>query len=351
MRKLLLFVLVTIGLWSCDESVENNNGVKKPKVHAKIESPSNDTEYTIGDIINLELSIDSSAEISEIALFIEDTLYQDNLPKQNQTITIDSKNGKVGWVEVYLSYKDDKGNPHRDYRTLLFFSDVYPDQKMAKIQNSFPHNSSSYTQGLEFYQGKLYESTGQKGQSKIMEVDLNTGEIVRMKELESQYFGEGITILNDTIYQLTWQSNTCFMYDMAFNRIGEFTYEGEGWGLSNDGQSIIMTNGTSEIVWRNPQTFEIEKSIFAFKPDQDFPQLNEIEYIDNRLFVNVYTQNDIIEVDPQTGKVINIIDCSKLESEGRNFGDVLNGIAFNPLTGKTYMTGKLWSKLFEVTFE
>jgi glutamine cyclotransferase len=337
---------------SCKTEVKKDKQSKrKTSTPIKIVSPNYDTEFTIGDVVKIELQAEESLKANDIKLFVNDTLFIDNLPFKSQTVNIDTKNGRVGWVEIYLEYKDDNGNLHRDNRRLIFFSDVTPTQNTATIIKAFPHNNTSYTQGLEFYNGKLYESTGQKTRSMVAEVDLSTGNIIRKKDLAPEYFGEGITILNDTIYQITWQAGKCFMYDMEFNQIGEFTYEGEGWGLCNNGSSIIMTNGSSEIVWRNPKTFEIEKRIYVFEPETDVPALNEIELINGDLYANIYTKNNIVKIDTTTGKVLSYIDCFNVETEGRNFGDVLNGIAYDDVAQKIYITGKLWSKLFEVRFE
>ncbi len=354
MIKKLIPLLMVLFFVSCQTDVDekkDKQSKRKASTPIKIVSPGYDTEYIVGDEVKIELKAEESLSANEVTLFVDDTVYMSNIPFKSQTITIDTKNGKVGWVDMYLEYKDAKGNPHRDNRRLIFFSDVTPQQKVAKIISEFPHNNTSYTQGLEFYNGKLYESTGQKGRSIIAEVDLTTGEILRQKDLDAQYFGEGITILNDTIYQITWQAGKCLMYDMNFNPIGEFDYEGEGWGLCNNGTSIIMTNGSSEIVWRNPKTFQIEKHIYAFEPQTDVSALNEIELIDGYLYANIYTTNDIVKIDTATGKVISYIDCFDVAQKGRNFGDVLNGIAYNSQTQKIYITGKLWSKLFEVKFE
>ena len=350
--SVLLFSVLTFG---CTECTTDETQVTKPVqqiVPVKLISPVFDTQYSDGTNIIVEIKINDATKVNGLNLFIADTLYAGNLKVESQKITISTKKSNVGFVDLYLAYTDEKGTEHRDNRRLIIFSDITPKQQFARTINNYTHNSSAYTQGLEFYKGKLYESTGQKGASLITEVDLYSGHQVRTVDLAPQYFGEGLTILNDTIYQLTWQSRVCKLYDMAFNPIGEFHYEGEGWGLSNNGHSIIMTNGTSEIVWRNPRTFAVEKTIYAFADQQDYQALNEIELINDKLFANVYTTNNIIEIDTTSGKVLSVISCDNLALEGRvNGADVLNGIAYNPLTKKTYLTGKLWPKLFEVTFE
>ena len=345
--------LIIFGFTMCtpDDDNEHANTPKKV-IPAKIKSPANETQYVTGDVLAVDIEVNDASKIKTMDLYVDDTIFAENLKLETQTINIPTDNGKVGWVDLYLAYSDKDGKPHRDNRRVTFFSDKVPNQLFATKIATYPHSKTSYTQGLEFYNGKLYESTGQKGQSLIAEVDLATGNQYRFKNLDAQYFGEGITILNDTIYQLTWQANVCFLYDMDFNKIGELQYEGEGWGICNDGKSMIMTNGSSEIVWRNPQTFEVEKTIYAFGDQDSVVNLNEIELINGKLYINVYMENKIIEVDTATGRVISNIDCSSLALEGQIDGaNVLNGIAYNPITGKTYLTGKLWPKLFEVKFE
>lgn len=347
-----LFSVSIFGMIQCNGDDNDNPVIPKKVIPVKILSPANGTQYDIGNIVSLEIEVNEPSKISDMSLFIDDTLYTVITDIKSQTINIPTENGKVGFVDLYLAYTDTDGKPHRDNRSFEFYSDEVPNQLFASIVNTYPHSKSSYTQGLEFYNGRLFESTGQIGQSLIAEVDLTTGNQHRFKNLEQPYFGEGITILNDTIFQLTWQSNVCFLYDMDFNKIGEFNYEGEGWGLCNNGESIIMTNGESEIVWRNPSTFEIEKVIYAFDNQNGLRNLNEIELINGKLYINVYTENRVIEVDTASGKILSTIDCNSLALEGEVSGsNVLNGIAHDPITGKTYMTGKLWPKLFEVKFE
>lgn len=355
MAKFNRILLFTVFILSCTQCTTGEERVEKPQkqiIPVKLVSPVFDTQYSVGAAIEVDIKVNDASNIKDLNLYIGDTLYAGQLKLESQKIKIPTQKSNVGFVNLYLSYTDKEGKEHRDNRRLILFSDITPQQKFANAKNTYVHNSTAYTQGLEFYNGKLFESTGQKGASLIAEVDLYSGNQVRKVDLAPHYFGEGLTILNDTIYQLTWQSRVCKLYDMDFNPIGEFHYESEGWGLSNNGKSIIMTNGTSSIEWRNPRTFAVEKTIYAFANTQDYQSLNEIELIDNKLFANVYTTNDIIEIDTTSGKVLSVISCNNIALEGKVGGaDVLNGIAYNPLTKKTYLTGKLWPKLFEVTFE
>ena len=330
---------------------------EKPKpapISLKLLAPNHQQQYTIGEVINVNIQVLHPENVVDLTLKINDTVYSENIKPETQTIKIPTDSARVGWNTIFLTYKDENGRLKGSTRNVILFSDTAPEEKSATIINSFPHNPDSYTQGLEFYNGRLYESTGSgdNSQSFIAEIGLIGGNIIRKVDLDNRYFGEGMTILNDTIYQITWRGQKCFMYNMAFEKIGEFDYDGEGWGLCNNGKSIIMTDGTSKVVWRNPRTFEIEKEIYAFTDQTDIVALNEIELINGNLFCNVYTKNYIVEMDTATGKVLTTIDCSALVEKGKTqFADVLNGIVYDKVNQKTYMTGKLWPLLFEVEFE
>lgn len=327
--------------------------VEDRTVPAQITTPNNDAQYTIGDSIKVEIKINKPNAVSNLELFVADTLFAGNLKIENQTITIPTGDKtKVGWSKIFLSYKDDKDKMRSDTRKIVLFSNLFPGNKEAVIVNTYPHDKTSYTQGLEFHNGKLFEGTGQYNQSVLAEVDLNSGAKLREHTLQGSVFGEGITILNDTIFQITYKSQICYLYDLDFNPIGNFKYDGEGWGLCNDGTAIIMSNGSSHIVWRNPKTFDVIKTIEVYDDAIEIGQLNELELINGNLIANIYTDNKIAEIDTLTGKVLNYITCRALVMDATEPGnDVLNGIAYNSETGKIYMTGKWWPKLYEVIFE
>ncbi len=224
--------------------------------------------------------------------------------------------------------------------------------------NMYPHDTSSYTQGLEFYGGKLYESTGLEGESKLRVVDLKTGKPAKSIDIDKTVFGEGITILHDTIYQITWKSKICYVYDAkTWKQIKTFTYNTEGWGLTNDGKNIIMSDGSDKIYFRDPSTFDVVKVISVRTNEGPLDSLNELELINGFLYANVYLEDDIVKINLESGIVVGKIDMkgilekagyqnTKLESEGA----VLNGIAFDSANNKIYVTGKLWPALFEVKF-
>lgn len=217
------------------------------------------------------------------------------------------------------------------------------------VINSYPHDSTAYTQGLVWYKGKLFEGTGLFGGSSLRNVTLLTGEVMKIRNLSSTFFGEGITIYDDKIYQLTWKNNVCFVYDISsFNEINSFKYDGEGWGLTNDGVYLIMSNGTSTLSFLNPSNFSLIKTIKVYDGNGPVDRINELEYVEGIIYANIWLTDTIIGINPQNGQVVERIDFSKLKNKDWLNIDVLNGIAYDPDNKRIFVTGKLWPLLFEV---
>ena len=220
------------------------------------------------------------------------------------------------------------------------------------IINEFNHDQKAYTQGLEIYENFLFESTGLNGKSSLRKINFNTGEIINMINLEYEYFGEGLTVLNDKIYQLTWKNRIGFIYDLELNNIGTFNYgdSQEGWGLCNDGNYIYKSDGTSKIWKLDPNTLEEIDFIDVMTDKSRIKNINELEYIDGKIYANTYQQNRdvVIVINPSNGIVENVIDFSGLRDKVLQTADldVMNGIAYNK--GKLFVTGKNWNKVFEV---
>ena len=226
-----------------------------------------------------------------------------------------------------------------------------------EVVRSYPHDVTAYTEGLLFHDGRLFESTGNIGESNIREVDLQSGRVIRQRELKGVdrqgqgYFGEGIIILGETLYQLTWKSEVAYMYDWkTFEPKGEFKYDGEGWSLTTDGTSLIMSNGSSVIAFRDPKTFAITRSISVTDHDLPVEKLNELEWVKGEIWANVWESDRIVRIDPANGHVLGWIDLSGIlpKAERRGREDVLNGIAYNAEEDRLYVTGKYWPKLFEI---
>ncbi len=277
-----------------------------------------------------------------------------NHPKGIIKFTFDTKNRLVGSYSLELVAKLSDGSELRDERYMSILSDIVPAKWSLKILNNSPHLETSFTQGLAFDSGKLYEGTGdpnQTGATLIAEVDIESGQIKRNIGLAAPYFGEGITIFGEDLYQLTWKNQKCLVYDKkTFVSKKEFTYTGEGWGLCNDGKNLIMSDGSQRLYFRDPKTFQLNKTIEVYSDQGPINYLNELEYIEGLVYANIWMSNSIAVIDPLSGKTMAIINADELVSlqkQGLN-GNVLNGIAYNSTNKKLYLTGKYWSKLFEV---
>ncbi|HEX2058944.1 MAG TPA: glutaminyl-peptide cyclotransferase [Actinomycetota bacterium] len=216
------------------------------------------------------------------------------------------------------------------------------------VVGKFPHDPAAYTQGFDFRREALFEGTGLNGRSSLRRVDLETGEVLRQVDLAERFFGEGIVVLGRRIYQLTWQSERAFVYDRrTFRRIRRFTYEGEGWGLTHDGRRLIMSDGTSTIEFRDPDTFEVTGQIEVTEEGQPVSSLNELEWVNGEIFANVYPTDDVVRIDPDTGEVTGHLDLSPLKQQEPD-GEVTNGIAYMESQDRLFVTGKLWSSVYEI---
>ena len=220
-----------------------------------------------------------------------------------------------------------------------------------QIVNIFPHDSNAFTQGLILMDGKLLESTGQEGFSSLRRVDLESGRVLKKVDVPVPYFAEGLTALNGKLYQLTWQHNLGFIYDaQTFDRLGEFNYQGEGWGLTTDGQSLILSDGSNRIRFIDPGGFRVSRTITVTDGSTPVNELNELEYVKGEIYANVWHDNRIATIDPQSGHVKSWIDLTGLMPDGelQDPEAVLNGIAYDQASDKLIVTGKLWPRVFEI---
>ena len=308
----------------------------------KIQINSSSSSIYLGDDISLNITSSNNKVIDSINYFLN------NNKISNQ---IRLNNNKVGEnfakADIYSNGKKISLNKKFD-----IYSNIKPELMTYDIVNEFSHDQNAYTQGLEIYENFLFESTGLNGKSSLRKINLNTGEIINMINLEYEYFGEGLTVLNDKIYQLTWKNKIGFIYDLELNNIGTFNYVNskEGWGLCNDGNYIYKSDGTSKI-WRlDPNTLEEIDFIDVMTDKSRIKNINELEYIDGKIYANTYQQNRdvVIVINPSNGVVENVIDFSGLRDKVLQTPDldVMNGIAYNK--GKLFVTGKNWDKVFEV---
>jgi glutamine cyclotransferase len=230
-----------------------------------------------------------------------------------------------------------------------------------EVVKSYPHDSQAFTQGLFFHNGSLYESTGQRGDSTIRKVDHNTGKVQQKWDLPPDEFGEGSTVIGDKAYMITWQDYVGRVFDIKdFKLIKEFTYQGEGWGLTNDGANLIMSQGTHVLKFIEPENFKTVKTLPVMREDgRPLMNLNELEYVKGELWANIWHSeepeilgkpNYIARIDPATGKLLGWIDLAGISPEDQRAGteNVLNGIAYDTATDRIFVTGKNWKKLYEI---
>ncbi len=221
----------------------------------------------------------------------------------------------------------------------------------AKITGSIPHDDEAYTQGLVYHNGFIYESTGQYGESTLRKIDPKTGKIIQKVSIPSAFFAEGIAIVNDKIYMLTWQELTCFVYDLkTLKQLSKFNYQGEGWGLSEYKNSLYMSDGTNFLKIINPANFKIEKTLSILDNSRSISNLNEMEFINGELWANIYMADIIVRINPESGNILGYIDCSILRASLQNnpSAEVLNGIAYDSTNNIIWLTGKNWNKIFTV---
>jgi glutamine cyclotransferase len=220
-----------------------------------------------------------------------------------------------------------------------------------QIVSTRPHDPQCYTQGLEFSGNRLFESGGNYGQSTIREVDPATGEVLRKRPMAATVFAEGLTILNGELFNLTWKENTAYVIEPdTFKFLRSHQYEGEGWGLTNDGKQLIMSDGSSKLKFVNPKDFTITRTMEVTDGGRPVDQLNELEYVNGEIFANIYQSERVARISAETGKVTGWLDLSSLRGKlpRPHRGEELNGIARDPATGNFLVTGKLWPKMFEI---
>ncbi len=240
-----------------------------------------------------------------------------------------------------------------------------PDMIQYTLVAVYPHDPMAFTEGLEYIDGNLYESTGTYGQSDLRKTDVKTGKVLQSHKLDNKYFGEGITVLNDKIYQLTYKEKTGFIYDLkTMKPLGTFSFDAaEGWGMTNDGTSLIYGDGTSNIYYVDPNTFQKTKTLQVKDNYGTVSNINELEYINGYIYANQWETNLVLKIDPKTGRVVaqanlsglhqqgNIPDISNRDTQDPYAPDVMNGIAYDAAGNRIFVTGKYWPKLFEIKLD
>ncbi|HKJ07264.1 MAG TPA: glutaminyl-peptide cyclotransferase [Flavobacteriaceae bacterium] len=309
-------------------------------------------KITIDKTLNFAITEENKHPFDSIQVLIDNQ----RVPVSKNSVSIPVNNYQLGKhsIDVIVFYEE---KTTKLTQPIYFLADKAPEIYTYKIINTYPHDVNAYTQGLEFYNGFLYEGTGRNGTSSLRKVELETGKVLKQIDLDDQYFGEGITILNNKIYQLTWRKGVGFVYDLkSFKKITEFSYKRslEGWGLTNNGEKLIKTDGTERIWFINPETFVEERYIEVYTNTQKVEKLNELEYINGKIYANRWQLNSILIINSDTGMVEAVVNLNSLynliskEQTLDNQDEVLNGIAYDSENNRIFVTGKHWGKLYEI---
>jgi glutamine cyclotransferase len=255
----------------------------------------------------------------------------------------------IGLILALVFYCDrDMDSPERVVSSIPL---TLEPEMTYEVITSYPHDPSAFTQGLVYWEGYFYESTGLYGESSLRKVAIETGEVLQKTDLPQAYFGEGLTLWQDQLIQLTWREGTGFIYNLEyFTLIEDFTYPTEGWGLTHDGTHLIMSDGSPTLFYLDPETFQVVNRVNVFYQGQNISRINELEYIRGEIFANIWQTDDIIRINPHTGEVMGWIDLGGLlpNAERTPATDVLNGIAYDPENDRLFITGKRWPKVYEV---
>ena len=340
----LFLIALSFFIHSCGSDPDD------PESTYALEIAENKKEFKLGESIQAQVN----GEKDSIVYFLGEQRLTKTVGEEDLDYTFE--NEKLGkWNLTAQVYAD--GTSKEIQQEITLFNDTAPVTYTYEIVNKYPHATDAYTQGLEFYNDELYESTGHYGSSSLRKVDLQTGEVLKKIEIPSTYFAEGITILNDKIYQLTWKEDKGFIYDVdSFEKTGEFQYgeSPQGWGLANDGNTIYKSDGTEKIWFLNPETLAEEDFIQTVTHRTISTQLNELEWVDGKIYANTYQKDGVAIINPENGAIEGVINFSGLRDQLGNtedldaVNDVLNGIAYDKEAGKLYVTGKDWDTLFEV---
>ena len=357
-----LLMLLAWVLFSCSPGNGSSDGrpvipAKNTRLSSMLE-PASALTVPLGEEIGVVLSAPDSIQVDSVHVYLGGKLIQSHkdmpaLPDQgNLEFKVDTRGestGKSGLrVRLYLA----NGEHENHSQQLTFLSDVVPVEYGYQVVREYPHDVEAYTQGLQYVDGELYEGTGNYGTSSIRRVDLETGEVKQIRSLDQELFGEGITVLGERIYQLTYKSQVGFIYDRStFQEIQKVYYQNrEGWGLTHNGEELIMSDGTNVIYFLDPEMFTINRQMEVYDNKGPANSLNELEYINGKIYANRYFTDEIVIIDPGSGKVEGRVNLKGIlkPTHRKPTTDVLNGIAWDKYGERIFVTGKYWPLLFEI---
>lgn len=343
-HKLLIMTLLTVVTISC-----GNKNTSKINLF-DIEVVNHKKRFVTSESIEVKLKNKKNKEVQKVTYFLNDK--EVITINGNKPAILKLSEEKLG-VQIIKAKVTHEDGEVEDYASVTVVSSIKPKLYSYKILETYPHDMTAYTQGLEFVGDDLYESTGQYKMSTLRKVDLKTGEVHKKIDLAPNYFGEGLTVMGNTIYQLTWKENVGFAYNKdTFEKTGQFTYGNskEGWGLCNDGKSIYKSDGTEKIWTLDAETQTEQSHIEVYTNSSKIDTINELEWVENRIYANIYQKDAIAIVDPTNGAVEGVINLKGLKGKVTQHAklDVLNGIAYKGEPNILYITGKNWDKLFKI---
>jgi len=320
--------------------------------------PAGPLTLAIGEEVKIQLQFPDTVNFDSVQVFLDGDLKQKISAGEGQ-----GKPGTLEFVQTTTGAKTGQsslrlrvfltgGNAENQSRQLTFLSDIIPVNYGYRVVREYAHDAAAYTQGLQCVDGWMYEGTGNYGTSSIRRVELESGDVVQVRNLDQTLFGEGITVFGERIYQLTYKSQVGFIYDKSsFEEIQKVYYQNrEGWGLTHNGKELIMSDGTHVIYFLDPELFTVIRQLEVYHNEGKADSLNELEYINGKIWANRYYTDEIVIIDPETGKVEGIIDLKGLlkATDRKPSTDVLNGIAWDQEGDRLFVTGKRWPKLFEI---
>ncbi len=338
--KFLTIITLLLFIVACGDKIDDKSNL------FSIEIENSKKNYTPEDLLSAHINNEKDIAIDSIAYFLNGKRAE----LVNNKISL--KNEKLGEKELTATIYSGK----KTYETglsILILSNVRPVLYTYEILETYPHDITAYTQGLEFHGDTLYESTGQYGMSSLRKTDYKTGKVLKKVNLADNFFGEGLTIMNNKIYQLTWQSKAGFIYNLeTMEQTGTFLYNEskEGWGLCNDRKNIYKSDGTEKIWTLNPNTLAEKEYIEIYTNTSKIRSVNELEWVEGKIYANIYQQSSVAIINPKNGAVEGVIDFTTLKDHVAQHPqlDVLNGIAYKGEKDILYITGKNWDKLFKV---
>lgn len=340
--NLLIIILLSTSLYNCGET----------KDLFSIASKDLKQVYKPNESVILSIENAENATIDSVVYYSNDVKLGSSLNNKVFNFQLNKLQFGLQDIKAEVHYEGKKADCVTSFELVSNITPKLYEAKNYTILNTFKHDSTAYTQGLEFYNGILLEGTGQNGESTLRKTDYKTGKISKSVPLSPDYFGEGITVFNGKIYQLTWQNKIGFIYNAAtLVQEKTFTYfaDIEGWGLTHNDKHLIMSDGTNKIHFLDPETQKLVRSINVYSDTNAIPEINELEWIDGKIWANIYQKDVVIIINPENGAVEAVINFGDLKLKVTNTNkEVLNGIAYNPSTKTVFITGKDWDKMFEI---